>query len=143
MSSNHAGSISSTNEDNVSAKDDANWTTTVVLQTLVLFFVTGLAEIGGGWLVWKCIRDHRPWWWGVVGSFILILYGFLPTLQPVVDSFGRIYAVYGGFFIALSLLWGWGLDGDRPDVGDLVGSLVALIGVLLMLFWPFRETETR
>jgi drug/metabolite transporter superfamily protein YnfA len=140
MSNDHAGSASSTNEEDASTKDDKNWTTAFVLQTILLFFVTGLAEIGGGWLVWKCVRNSRPWWWGVLGSVVLICYGFLPTLQPVVDSFGRIYAVYGGFFIALSLLWGWGLDGDRPDLGDLVGSSVALIGVLLMLFWPFRET---
>lgn len=122
-------------------KDIQNWTPLLVFQTIVLFLFTGLAEIGGGWFVWKCIRNHQPWWWGVLGSFLLILYGFLPTFQPVVDSFGRLYAVYGGFFIVLSLLWGWGLDGDRPDHGDLVGSAVAMVGVLLMLFWPFRTEE--
>lgn len=124
---------------NEAPKDEKNWTTAHVLQTILLFLVTGLAEIGGGWLVWKYVRDSKPWWWGVMGSAVLVLYGFLPTFQPVVDSFGRIYAVYGGFFIALSLLWGWGLDGDRPDLGDIVGSAVALVGVLLMLFWPFRD----
>lgn len=33
-----------------------------------------------------------------------------------------LYAVYGGFFIVLA----WVLDGDRPDVGDLVGGFVWL-----------------
>ena len=37
-------------------------------------------------------------------------------MQPV-SEFGRLYAVYGGVFIILSYLWGWGLDGDRPDKG--------------------------
>ena len=32
-------------------------------------------------------------------------YGFIPCLQPMSD-FGRIYAVYGGFFIVLSFVWG-------------------------------------
>lgn len=32
-------------------------------------------------------------------------YGFVPCAQPMSD-FGRIYAVYGGFFIVLSYLWG-------------------------------------
>lgn len=133
----------SSDEDSRSAEiTKQDWTTALVLQTLSLFFLTGLAEIGGGWLVWKCVRDNRrPWWWGLLGSAVLVLYGFLPTFQPVVDSFGRIYAVYGGFFIALSLLWGWGLDGDRPDQGDLIGSAVALLGVLSMLFWPFRNDK--
>jgi drug/metabolite transporter superfamily protein YnfA len=95
-----------------------------------------LAEIGGGWLVWKAVRDSsKPWWWAVVGSAVLIIYGFLPTLQTI-DSFGRIYAVYGGFFIFLSFLAGWLLDGDRPDKGDWIGGFVALLGVSLVLFWP-------
>ncbi len=53
---------------------------------------------------------------------MLVGYGFAPTLQPP-DSFGRIYAVYGGFFIVLSYLWGWAVDKDRPDLG---GSLTLL-----------------
>ena len=118
-----------------------DWTAKTVLQALGIFFLTGLAEIGGGWLVWKAVRDDdennkKPYWWAVLGSAVLVVYGFLPTLQPVIDSFGRIYAAYGGFFIVLSLLWGWGLDGDKPDRGDIVGSLIALAGVCVLLFWP-------
>lgn len=124
------------------------WNALTILQALVLFFLTGLAEIGGGWLVWRAVRGgggtnnklDSSWWWAIFGSLVLIVYGFLPTLQPV-DEFGRIYAAYGGFFIVLSLLWGWGLDGDKPDVGDVVGSAIALVGVLVLLFWP-RTTAT-
>lgn len=126
---------------NHTPKEETSWTTAHVLLTILIILLTGLAEIGGGWLVWKCVRDSKPWWWGLFGSAVMVLYGFLPTFQPVADSFGRIYAVYGGFFIALSLLWGWGLDGDRPDRGDIVGSSVALLGVLLMLFWPSRDND--
>lgn len=115
-----------------------SWNTINVVQTIVLFGLTGAAEIGGGWLVWKCVRDRKPWWWGLLGSAVLIIYGFLPTLQPT-DSFGRIYAVYGGFFIGLSFVAGWLLDGDQPDWGDGVGGLVALGGVLIVLFWPRQE----
>ena len=58
----------------------------------------------------------------------------IPTLQPA--SFGRVYAVYGGFFIVLSLLWGWNVDGVRPDRFDAVGAAIALAGVLVMMYWP-------
>jgi small multidrug resistance family-3 protein len=113
-----------------------SWTAGAVVKAIVLFIAAGFAEIGGGWLVWKAVRDDKkPWWWAILGSAILILYGFLPTLQPT-NEFGRIYAVYGGFFIVLSFLAGWGLDGDRPDRGDLVGGMISLVGVLLILFWP-------
>jgi len=44
------------------------------------------------------------------------------------DSSGRIYAVYGGFFIVMSFLLGWALDGDQPDLGDVVGGVIAMAG---------------
>jgi small multidrug resistance family-3 protein len=84
--------------------------------------------------------QKKPFWYAIIGSFILILYGFIPCLQPT-DSFGRIYAVYGGFFIVLSFLFGWYLDGDQPDLGDVVGGIVALIGVLLIMLWPRNNYE--
>ena len=58
-----------------------------------------------------------------------------PTLQPLSD-FGRLYAVYGGIFIALSYMWGVRFDGLRMDRGDVIGSIVALLGVGIALFWP-------
>ena len=68
-------------------------------------------------------------------SFNLVLYGFVPCLQPT-ESFGRIYAAYGGFFIVLSFLFGWLLDGNRPNQGEVCGSVVALAGVSIITFWP-------
>ena len=53
-----------------------------------LMLVTGLAEIGGGWLVWQHVRNSKPWWWAALGSCVLVVYGFIPTLQPL-DDFGR------------------------------------------------------
>lgn len=125
-SNNGSGSISSS---------VFRWTLAKAVRALVVFVLAGVAEIGGGWLVWKAVREHKPWWWAVVGSLVLVLYGFIPTLQPT-DSFGRIYAVYGGFFIALSYAWGWIFDGMKLDAGDIVGGSLALVGVLVILFWP-------
>ena len=111
------------------------WTAQSILISVALFVAAGIFEIGGGWMVWQAIREGKPFWWAILGSLILIGYGFLPTLQPT-DSFGRIYAVYGGFFIVLSFLWGWLLDGQRPDKGDAIGGAISLVGVLVILFWP-------
>ncbi|ACO63553.1 predicted protein [Micromonas commoda] len=111
------------------------WTPALVCASLALFIAAGVCEVGGGWLVWQSLREGKPWWWGLCGSVVLVLYGFIPCMQPISD-FGRVYAVYGGFFIALSYLWGYGLDGFKPDVGDVVGSAVCLIGVLIVMLWP-------
>ena len=105
-------------------------------KSILLFILAGLCEIGGGWLIWKWVKDGRPTWWGVAGGLILMLYGIIPTLQT--SHFGRIYAVYGGFFIVLSLLWGWRIDGDCPDKADILGSAIALLGVGIMMWWPRR-----
>ena len=86
------------------------WTPLIVLKVAGLFLLAGLAEIGGGWLVWQAVREGKPWWWAVAGSVVLVGCGFVPTLQPLSD-FGRLYAVYGGIFIALSYLWGYIFDG--------------------------------
>ena len=108
--------------------------TVSVLRSLALFLIAGVCEIGGGWLVWKALRDGKPAWWSLAGAIVLILYGIIPTLQA--SHFGRIYPVYGGFFIVLSLLWGWGLDGNVPDRPDVIGGAIALVGVCVMMYWP-------
>ncbi len=71
------------------------WTAQRIILSIFLFLVSGLAEIGGGWLVFQAIRSEKPVWWGVLGSLILIIYGFIPTFQPI-SNFGRVFAVYGG-----------------------------------------------
>lgn len=66
----------------------------------------------------------------------LIIYGIIPTLQSASASFGKAYAAYGGIFIVLSILWGWKIDGAVPDTYDLIGGLVALIGVAIIMYAP-------
>ena len=85
-------------------------------------------------MVWQSLRESRSWTWGLVGAVLLVLYGIVPTFQTA--HFGRVYAVYGGFFIVLSLLWGWVLDGNRPDHLDLIGGAVSLVGVAIMMYGP-------
>lgn len=104
------------------------------LRSLLLFVIAGLCEIGGGWLIWEWLRHGKPAWWALLGGLILFGYGIIPTLQP--SHFGRVYAAYGGFFIVLSLLWGWQVDGNRPDRSDMVGAAIALAGVCVMMYWP-------
>lgn len=127
-------------------EDGFHWTAPKVVLSVFLFLVAGLAEIAGGWLVWKAVRGRsnvagEPWWRdrrvvmsGILGSLSLVGYGFIPTAQPP-PTFGRLYAVYGGFFIVLSFVWGWIMDKDRPDKGVQLGvkqhSTVCVMQILL------------
>ena len=104
-----------------------------VLRSLFLFLLAGLAEIGGGWLIWQWLREGRGLLLGVVGGIVLVLYGVIPTLQSE-PAFGRVYAAYGGVFIVLSILWGWLVDGWQPDRYDLIGAAIALVGVGIIMW---------
>ncbi|HEY7316762.1 MAG TPA: YnfA family protein [Candidatus Binatia bacterium] len=106
----------------------------MIAQSVALFLLAGLCEIGGGWLVWQWFREGRGLLWGFLGAVILILYGIVPTFQPA--HFGRVYAAYGGVFIVLSLLWGWIFDGNVPDRFDVIGAIVSLAGVCIIMYWP-------
>ena len=105
-------------------------------RSLALFAVAGLCEIGGGYLVWLWLRSGKGFAVGVLGGLILFLYGVVPTLQP--EQFGRVYAAYGGVFVLLSLLWGWLVDGRRPDPYDVAGGALCLAGVAVIMYWPRR-----
>ena len=96
--------------------------------------MAGLAEIGGGYLVWLWWREGRPWPLGLVGAGVLVLYGLIPTYQAA--HFGRVYAAYGGVFVVLSLLWGWAVDRMCPDRYDIAGVCLCLAGVAVMMYAP-------
>jgi len=70
--------------------------------------LTGLCEIGGGYFVWLWLKEGKPFWYGLLGGFILVLYGVVATLQT--SNFARVYATYGGVFIVMSLLWAYKFD---------------------------------
>lgn len=107
-----------------------------VAWSLFLFVAAGVLEVGGGYLVWLGIREKKlPYVLIPLGGLVLVGYGVVPTFQPA-SSFGRVYAVYGGFFIVLSYAWAAAIDGFVPDAGDYVGAAVALVGVCIAWFWP-------
>ena len=70
---------------------------------------------------------------GLAGAIILVGYGVIPTFQSTAD-FGRVYAAYGGVFVLMSLLWGWGIDGHRPDNYDWLGAVIVAFGVAVIFF---------
>ncbi len=109
-------------------------TLTQISKSLFYFVLAGLCEIGGGYLIWLWLREGKNVLFALAGSVILIIYGIIPTLQPA--HFGRVYAAYGGVFIILSILWGWQIDKIAPDRFDIIGGLIALMGVGVIMFWP-------
>ena len=106
-----------------------------VLRALALFVVAAVAEIGGAWLVWQGVREHRGVAWVGAGIAALAAYGFVATLQEDAH-FGRILAAYGGIFVAGSLAWGVLVDKFRPDRWDYLGAGLCLLGVEVIMYAP-------
>ncbi len=106
-----------------------------VTRSLLLFALAALAEIGGAWLVWQGVREHRGVAWIGAGIAALAAYGFVATLQDEAH-FGRVLAAYGGIFVAGSLAWGVVADGFRPDRFDLAGAGLCLVGVAVIMYAP-------
>jgi small multidrug resistance family-3 protein len=107
----------------------------VTVRSIAVFLLAALLEIGGAWLVWQGLREHRGWLWVGLGMVALALYGVVTTLQPDA-AFGRVLAAYGGVFVVGSLLWAVVADGFRPDRWDAAGALVCLAGVALVMYAP-------
>lgn len=105
-----------------------------MLHSLLFFVLAGLAEIGGGYLVWQWLKSGYSIWYGIIGFILLSLYGIIPTLQEA--NFGRIYAAYGGVFVVMSVLWGYGIDNVKPDFWDVAGAGIVILGVSLMMWAP-------
>jgi small multidrug resistance family-3 protein len=100
--------------------------------SLGLFGLAALFEISGDYLVWRAWRHGSHWALGVAGAALLVAYGVVPTYQPA--HFGRVYAAYGGVFVAPSLAWGRAFDGVAPDRFKLTGAALCVAGIGVMMY---------
>ncbi|GAA6119382.1 YnfA family protein [Acidovorax sp. FG27] len=104
------------------------------LRTLALFVATALAEIVGCYLPWLWLRQGRSAWLLVPAALSLALFAWLLTLHPA--AAGRVYAAYGGVYVAVALAWLWAVDGVRPGLWDWLGVAVTLAGMAIIAFAP-------
>jgi len=96
-----------------------------------LFVITAIAEIVGCFLPYLWFRNKAPMWVLLPAAGSLALFVWLLTLHPTAS--GRVYAAYGGVYVATAIIWLWLVDGVRPNVYDLTGSAVALAGMAIIL----------
>ena len=104
------------------------------ISSLGLFFFAALLEIAGGYLIWRWLKNHQGKILGLIGGLILFSYGIIMTFQP--ENFGKVYAAYGGVFIVMSVFWGWLIDGVIPDIYEIIGATIAVIGILIIFYIP-------
>lgn len=104
------------------------------LKTIALFFLTAIAEILGCYLPYLWLKEHKTAWLLLPAALCLSLFAWLLSLHPA--AAGRVYAAYGGVYIAVALIWLWLVDGIKPSIWDMVGAGVALLGMAIIMFAP-------
>lgn len=103
-------------------------------KTVGLFFITALAEIVGCYLPYLWLNRGGSVWLLLPAAASLAAFSWLLTLHP--DAAGRVYAAYGGVYMAVALVWLWQVDGVRPTVWDLTGVAVSLLGMGIIILAP-------
>lgn len=106
----------------------------MIIKASLIFLFCALLEVGGGYLVWLWLKEDKPFYFASLGFLALAFYGIAATWQ--VQGFGRVYAAYGGVFIVFSIFWAMIFDKFKPDIWDMIGASLALIGVALIMFVP-------
>ena len=104
-----------------------------VVRTFAIYGVAALGELGGTYCYWRWLREKGPGWLPVLGILALLFYAFIQTYQPA-SKYGRVYAAYAGVFLVGAMLWGWLIDGNAPDRFDVIGGVIAMVGVIVVLF---------
>jgi len=105
----------------------------VTARSIALFIAAAIPEIGGAYLVWVGIKDHKGVAFVALGAIALTAYGVVAAFQPS-HEFGRVLAAYGGVFIVGSLPWGGAFDNFHPDRADVLGVLICLVGVAVIMY---------
>ncbi|TQR34507.1 YnfA family protein [Campylobacter sp. MIT 99-7217] len=105
-----------------------------MIKSVLLFILAAFLEVGGGYLVWLCLKENKGLFVGIIGGVFLVLYAVVASFQN--ESFGRVFAAYGGIFIVFSIFWAMYFDGFKPDIYDILGALFSLFGVWLMMYAP-------
>jgi small multidrug resistance family-3 protein len=104
------------------------------MKTVALYLATALAEIIGCYLPWLWLKQNGSPWLMVPAAISLAAFAWLLTLHEAAS--GRVYAAYGGVYIAVAIAWLWAIDGIRPTAWDVAGVAVALAGMGIIAFQP-------
>lgn len=106
----------------------------LILKTFSLFVITAVAEIVGCYLPYLWLKRNGSPWLLIPAAASLALFAWLLTLHPT--AAGRVYAAYGGVYVAVAIAWLWFVDGNRPTAWDLIGAAIAVAGMAIIMLAP-------
>lgn len=110
-----------------------------ILFTVVLFAITAIAEIVGCYLGYQLLVEKKPLWYLIPLVISLAIFVWLLTLHPTAT--GRVYAAYGGIYVAVALMWLHLVDKVTLMAWDIAGGSVVLLGVCIIIFQPYAFSK--
>ena len=105
-----------------------------LLKILALFVAAAVAEIVGCYLPYLWLKHERPAWLLIPAALSLAVFVWLLSLHP--QAAGRVYAAYGGVYVATALVWLWAIDSVRPTTTDLIGATICVAGMAVIMLGP-------
>lgn len=107
------------------------------LKVVTLFVATATAEIVGCYLPYLWLKENKPVSLLIPAALALALFVWLLTLHP--QAAGRVYAAYGGVYVAVAIAWLWAVDGIAPSRWDVAGVAMTLTGMAIIAFQPGKS----
>jgi small multidrug resistance family-3 protein len=104
----------------------------IIVKALGLFAVTAIAEIVGCYLPYLWLKKNGSPWLLIPAAASLAVFAWLLSLHPTAS--GRVYAAYGGVYVAVALLWLWRVDGVSPTAWDVAGVVMTLTGMAIIVW---------
>jgi small multidrug resistance family-3 protein len=109
----------------------------LIFKAFVLFVFTAIAEILGCYLPYVWLRKSGSPWLLIPAAISLAVFAWLLTLHPA--AAGRVYAAYGGVYMAVALVWLWRVDGVALTRWDVTGAAIALSGMGIIVWGGWRS----
>jgi small multidrug resistance family-3 protein len=108
----------------------------LIVKAFSLFVLTAVAEIVGCYLPYLWLKKNGSVWLLAPAALSLALFVWLLSLHP--SASGRVYAAYGGIYVATALVWLWKVDRVPLTASDITGATVAVIGMAIIVWGGWR-----
>ncbi|QOP46780.1 YnfA family protein [Sulfurimonas paralvinellae] len=102
-----------------------------MITNIGLFFTGAFFEIFGCYSFWLYFKENKHSFWLGIGLISLVVFAYVLTKIDLTHA-GRVYATYGGIYIFSSLLWLYFVENEVLNKWDIIGSITAFIGVLII-----------
>jgi small multidrug resistance family-3 protein len=109
----------------------------LIIKTFALFVLTAVAEIVGCYLPYLWLKKGASAWLLLPALASLAAFAWLLTLHPA--AAGRVYAAYGGVYVAVALAWLWKVERVPLTAWDVTGAAVAIGGMSIIVLGGWRS----